>query len=181
MSKGFLNIPIVALGAYISIAPAVNTGTAMQSFRPQDYLQVPNAGRFNNLIAGECWRGVFDGAAATKANMEISVEAKLSAEFNERAQRWESETAVHSAPGATLLHKDYIAIIAKGAVNKRVIIPLILKRLPSSGADWFFALEHIAECNPASNATTFDEACDAWNTWAQANGFIKEANEVLAA
>jgi hypothetical protein len=118
---------------------------------------------------------------AARANMEAGTDAILASEFNERAERWERETAIHSSPGATYLHKDYIAIISKGVANKKTVVPLILKRIPNSGADWFFALENIAEENPAKDAINFDDALHAWCAWAKAQGFIKETNEVLAA
>jgi hypothetical protein len=111
----------------------------------------------------------------------VGTDAILAAEFKERAERWEKETAIHSAPGSTYLHRDYIAIISKGVANKKVIVPLILKRIPTSGADWFFALENIADENPAKDAINFDAAFNAWCEWAKAHRLIKETNEVLAA
>jgi hypothetical protein len=122
-----------------------------------------------------------DENIVVKANVDTGADAQLAAEFNERAGRWEKETAIHSAPGATLLHRDYIAIIGKGMQNKKVIVPMILKRLQNSGADWFFALEQIAGENPAKNADNFDTAFGAWCGWAKARGLIKESDEVLAA
>jgi len=181
MSKGFTNIPVVALGACISLGPRVNTEASMQGVFPPVYLHALCSSRFNNLILEPVCLGFFDRTMAARANMEAGTDAILASEFNERAERWERETAIHSSPGATYLHKDYIAIISKGVANKKTVVPLILKRIPNSGADWFFALENIAEENPAKDAINFDDALHAWCAWAKAQGFIKETNEVLAA
>lgn len=99
-------------------------------------------------------------------------EVGLVNEFNQRAERWERETAIHSSPGATYLHRDYIAIIAKGMENKNVIVPLILNRIKTSGNDWFYALELIAEENPADDVEDFESAFKAWYDWAVYNGLI---------
>lgn len=103
----------------------------------------------------------------------------LEAEFEERADRWERESGVHSSPGATYLYKDYLAIISLGRMNKKAIVPLILKRLQDSGSDWFFALENITDANPAKDAEDFDAAFDSWCEWATKNGIIKNKYEVL--
>lgn len=99
--------------------------------------------------------------------------SELEKEFNERSARWEKETAIHSAPGATYLHRDYIAIISKGMDNPSVIVPLILKRIPFSGSDWFFALEKIAGENPAEFSEDFESGLKAWRDWAEQRGLVK--------
>lgn len=175
------NIPAVALSAYFLILPRVDANVSTQSIPRRYYLQPPSPERANNPITGEICAVFVDEDTVVKANIETGTDAKLVADFNERAARWEKETAIYSAPGPALLHKDYIAIIAKGVANKRVIVPMILKRLQTSGSDWFFALENIAEGNPAKNAENFADAFNAWCGWAKAQGFIKETNEVLAA
>ncbi len=172
---------MLALGASISLMSRINTDASMHGIVPQDYSQAQYTGRFNNPAFGMKCLCLFDSTVLAKANSKVDADAKLKAEFNERAERWEKETAIHSAPGATFLHKDYIAIISKGVANRKVIVPLILKRLPTSGADWFFALENIAEENPAKDAKNFEEAFNIWCGWAKTQGLIKETNEVLAA
>jgi hypothetical protein len=86
--------------------------------------------------------------------------AKLQKFFNERADRWERESKIHSSPGSKFLNKDYIAIISKG----EAIVPLILKRLQTSNSDWLWALENILseEENPAKNIESFKVAKQAW-------------------
>src|SRR6266550_6338931 len=93
-----------------------------------------------------------------------SPSSPLEQEFNERADRWEKETAIHSSPAAKFLHRDYQFIMAKG----ERVIPLILKRLETSRSDWFWALQHIAgeQETPAKEARDFAEAVRAWREWA---------------
>ena len=94
----------------------------------------------------------------------------LELEFNQRADRWERETAIHSSPAAKYLHKDYQFIMAKG----EKVIPLILTRLERSRKDWFWALQHIAgeDENPAKDAENFDDAVRAWREWARRKNYI---------
>jgi len=74
---------------------------------------------------------------------------------------------------------DYIAIVTMGRENEGAVIPLILKRLQTAGADWFFVLQMITYANPAGNAETFEEAFNAWCEWAKRKGIIKDKHEVL--
>lgn len=86
----------------------------------------------------------------------------LEREFNRRAQRWETESAIYSSPGAKLSHKDYKAIIRMG----QPVVPLILKRMETSHSDWLWALERIVESeNPANGINDFDSAVEAWLEW----------------
>jgi hypothetical protein len=100
---------------------------------------------------------------------EPETDPSLEREFNIRAERWEKETAIHSSPTPTYLHRDYYAIIGMGISNPNAVIPLILKRIPNTGADWFFALETIIEENPAKDAVDFERALEAWHNWADKN------------
>src|SRR3954468_22581870 len=104
--------------------------------------------------------------------------ASLEKEFKERADRWERESAIHSSPVVTYLYRDYLAIMGMGIMEPDAIVPLILKRIPETGADWFFALEKIAGQNPAEDCETFESAYTAWQEWAIRNGYI---NAMLAA
>jgi hypothetical protein len=117
--------------------------------------------------AADWWRKGITYAEATQENEDSS--SVLEREFNERADRWERETAIHSSPSATYFHRDYIAIIASGMAHRSVIVPLILKRIPDSGSDWFFALENIAGQNPAEGEEDFAQAVEAWRNWAAQN------------
>lgn len=93
------------------------------------------------------------------------------AEFEERADRWDRETAVFSSPTSFYLNKDYMVITAKGIENPKEIVPLILNRLLTKGGDWFFALENIAGENPARDIVNYPDAVKAWEDWAKKQGF----------
>jgi hypothetical protein len=181
MSNKLANFPAIALSAYILVLPTANANESMHGIIPKNYFK-PSCDQYPNNASVEGVSLVLvEKEIIAKANIENESDVQLIAEFNVRAEKWEKETAIHSSPGATLLHKDYIAIISKGVANKKVIVPLILNRLQTSGADWFFALENITGENPAKNAENFDAAFNAWSGWAKAQGLIKETNEVLAA
>jgi hypothetical protein len=62
-------------------------------------------------------KGELDADMSANTITLDSAEA-IQAEFNERADRWEKETAIHSAPGASYLHSDYMAIIAKSLIRQ---------------------------------------------------------------
>jgi hypothetical protein len=114
----------------------------------------------------------------------ITLSARTSSvrdEFTARAERWEKASAVHSSPGATYLYRDYVEIMGLGMTSPQTIVPLILERLPNSGADWFFALETIAGENPAKNAETFEDAYGAWCAWAADKGYLRQYDAVLGA
>lgn len=83
--------------------------------------------------------------------------------FDERAERWEKESRIHSSPGSKFLNKDYIAILSRGGA----IVPLILKRLETSNCDWLWALENIIpeDENPAKGIENFKGAKQAWIEW----------------
>jgi hypothetical protein len=94
----------------------------------------------------------------------------LEQEFNKRADRWEKESGIHSAPSAKYLHRDYQYIISRG----EKVIPLILNRLETSKKDWFWALRTIsgeAE-DPAGNSRNFGEAVEAWKNWARRKNLL---------
>ena len=100
--------------------------------------------------------------AIEKTTLAPASQAALEREFNQRAERWETESAIYSSPGAKLLHKDYMAIIKMG----EPVVPMILKRMQTSHSDWLWALEHIVENeNPASGMEDFDCAAQAWLEW----------------
>jgi hypothetical protein len=97
--------------------------------------------------------------------------SRLEQEFNERADRWEREARIHSAPGAAILHRDYQSIIGMG----QPAIPLILKRLKTSGGNWFWALRHISrvEEDPARDAKDIESAVEVWLEWGRKMRYIE--------
>jgi hypothetical protein len=92
----------------------------------------------------------------------------LELEFNERADRWEREASIHSAPAPKFLHRDYQWIISRG----KPAIPLILKRLQTSRKDWFWALELLADDNPAKQSESFAESARLWLKWGYDNHYL---------
>ncbi len=69
------------------------------------------------------------------------------------------------------MHKDYQSIMARG----KEVIPYILIRLKTKPDDWFWALKYLADnYDAAANATSFDEAVQAWLKWGIENGYISE-------
>jgi hypothetical protein len=88
-------------------------------------------------------------------------DSELEREFNDRATRWELESAIHSSPGSKFPHKDFIWIITRGME----IVPYILERLSHSESDWFWALENITQENPAKDAKDFKSAVKKWQEW----------------
>ncbi len=107
------------------------------------------------------WKqGISYGAHQTE-RLSSPPPSLLEQEFNERADRWETEAAIHSSPGSKFLHKDFVWIITRG----KIIVPLILDRLNTSQSDWFWALENITQENPAKDAVDFESAVKAWQEW----------------
>jgi hypothetical protein len=127
------------------------------------------------MISAELAKGASGPKEAARSQVEglpadQESEEALKREFDERADRWEREAAIHSAPAQKYLHRDYQFIMARG----QPVIPLILKRLEKSRKDWFWALRHIAgpEADPAKDARNFDEAVRAWRIWADAKNHV---------
>lgn len=103
------------------------------------------------------------GRSSDRKKIVLVGASNLESQFNERAERWERESSIHSSPGAKFLHKDYISIIAKG----EIVVPLILKRLKHSKKDWIWALDHIVDDdqNPPRDIHNFKDAVKAWLEW----------------
>jgi hypothetical protein len=99
-----------------------------------------------------------------------STQIALEKEFNERANRWEKEAAIHSAPGMRFFNDDLIRIMVHGDN----VVALILNRLKTSKADWIWALERIVpeDQHPISNARKFDIAVKARIEWGKHRGYI---------
>jgi hypothetical protein len=138
------------------------------------------------IISDECYSSV-DFIASNvvfspldKTNV-VSIGHVDEAWFSERADRWEKETAIHSSPGATYLHKDYMAVITRGVEDPKRVVPMILKRLSGHGGDWFFALEQITDANPARECENYECALKAWLEWAQRNEMTEGVDVVSRA
>lgn len=134
-----------------------------------------NFGMFSKIggesVTAGAWCNIrWHGGASKIVVINAMVDPKeesLQAEFNERADKWERDTAIFSSPGASYLNKDYMVIIARGIEYPKIIVPLILNRISLRGGDWFFALEQIADQNPAENCEDYETALAAWVEWAK--------------
>ena len=91
------------------------------------------------------------------------VVADVQAEFERLATEWKRETAQLSSPGAISEHRAYQEIIGMG----KDAIPLILRDLEDSRAQWFWALRSIAGESPVRAEDRGDIAAmtDAWLGW----------------
>jgi hypothetical protein len=100
---------------------------------------------------------------------EDEVPLELEAEFNERADRWQKDTGMHSSPTKRFMHEDYQTIMAMG----EAVIPLILGRLQEKPGNWFWALKHLAKQDVARGIDNFDEAVEAWLQWGVTEGYLR--------
>src|ERR1051326_2105073 len=98
------------------------------------------------------WRSFYGGEISTKESFRwmlhteypskaVEQDLEFQSWFDERADRWEKESGIHSSPGAKFINQNYISIMAKG----ERVVPLILKRLETSKKDWLWALENIID------------------------------------
>ena len=95
--------------------------------------------------------------------------AAIRERFNQLAGRWSEETELSSVHSKAILHRAYQQIIALGPVA----VPLILERLRDQPDHWFWALTILTDENPASAASSFTEARDAWLDWGATAGYLE--------
>ena len=155
-----------------------NTSMPVMYCRRYENWNVPIYTQMPNRAASSAYSY---GVSVSERPKVAAAREELRVWFEMRADRWEKETAVHSAPGAMYLHKDYMAVITKGTENPAEVIPLILHRLSVRGGDWFFALEQITEENPAIDCERYEDALRVWGEWAKQHGMIKDRDAVYAA
>ena len=99
-----------------------------------------------------------------------TVVADKHAEFERLATEWKQETAHLSSPSAIAEHRAYQAIIGMG----KEVIPLILRDLENSRAQWFWALRSIAGESPvrAEDRGDIRAMTDAWLNWGRDRRYI---------
>ena len=88
-------------------------------------------------------------------------DAELELIFNGLVKIWKDATGGYSVTSKRFSHPAYKVILRLGPE----IVPLILKELRQRPDWWFEALEYLTNTNPASTATTFKAAVDAWLQW----------------
>lgn len=112
-----------------------------------------------------------------KKELRRAIEEKLKSErtqreigdkFNRLASQWLRETEYISSIKKACMHPAYQRIIGMGPDA----LPYLLRELESNPDHWFWALEAIAEDDPAQSEDTFDGAARAWLNWGRAKRLI---------
>ena len=128
-------------------------------WRRQDMHIFSMSGDRNYLIHGLMF-GTSDGCAMTEAQ----------AEFDRLAAEWKHETEHLSSSTAIVAHRAYQEIIGMG----REAIPMILRDLEGTQAQWFSALRSIARESPIQPEDRGDigAMAAAWLKWGKQRQYI---------
>ena len=91
-------------------------------------------------------------------------------DFDKLADKWERETIFLSNSSKSAEHPAYQEIIGMGPQA----VPLILKRMRSSGGHWFQALHKITGEDPVNPKDRGDVAAmqKSWLDWGKRNGSL---------
>jgi hypothetical protein len=100
----------------------------------------------------------------------VSVGTELEVEFQRLAAEWQRETAHLSSSTAIAQHRSYQAIIGMG----KAAIPLILRDLEKTRAQWFWALSSITRESPIKpeRRGDVDAMTSAWLDWGRSHRYI---------
>lgn len=103
-----------------------------------------------------------------------AVSPSLDAEekFQRLARQWRKETRHLSSVKTISINEAYQKIIGMG----KAALPFILRDLQRTRGHWLWALNAIADENPAANAEEFDESVEAWLEWGKNQGPDINAN-----
>ena len=97
---------------------------------------------------------------------------ELESSFEELAEQWLTETAVHSNPAIITRHPAYSRIIGLG----EQAIPLILAEVSEARnrPHWFLVLSDITGMNPAPEESwgKVGEVAAAWLEWGKEQGYF---------
>ncbi len=112
---------------------------------------------------------VFPGIPLADFAVAVRVAPALQHRFSLLATKWKNETGMLSNVTKKCTHPAYQQIIGMGWEA----LPLILRDLKESKADWFWALTAITGANPISAeiAGNISKMTEAWLEWAKAKGF----------
>jgi hypothetical protein len=102
-----------------------------------------------------------EGQAVTPA---VDAEEK----FQRLVRQWRKETRHLSSVKTISMNEAYQKIIGMG----KAALPFILRDLQRTRDHWLWALNAIADENPASNAKEFDESVEAWLEWGKNQGYL---------
>ena len=91
-------------------------------------------------------------------------------EFDSLSKEWKDATWFLSSPNRIAEHPAYQAIIQKG----ESALPMILRDLEKSHAQWFYALSAIANESPVSSEDCGDikAMTEAWVSWGKERQYI---------
>jgi type I restriction enzyme M protein len=150
-------------------------------------LRVPDVGKasqaqfseYGSRIEAEAERLLHQIAAERgEANDQLHYLVRSAAEtstdienaFLALAERWHSETGLHSSIPKKLKHPAYRKIITLG----RAAVPHILRELETRPAYWFAALSEItgAEPVPESARRSVKKTAAAWLEWGRGQGYL---------
>jgi hypothetical protein len=112
---------------------------------------------------------VFPGIPLVDIEVAVHVAPALQRRFSLLATKWKNETGLLSNVTKKCTHPAYQQIIGMGCE----VLPLILRDLRESNADWFWALTAITGANPISTeiAGNITRMTEAWLQWARAKGY----------
>ena len=101
---------------------------------------------------------------------DVRASAETQAEFEQLAAEWKQETAHLSSPNMIAEHRAYQEIIGMG----QEAIPLILRDLQQTQAQWFWALRSIARESPIQpeDRGDVDAMTVAWLDWGKRHRYI---------
>ncbi len=112
---------------------------------------------------------VFPGIPLADFEVAVRVAPALQQRFSLLSAKWKKETGLLSNVTKKCTHPAYQQIIGMGWEA----LPLILRDLKESKADWFWALTAITGANPISAeiAGNITQMTEAWLQWARAKGY----------
>ena len=112
---------------------------------------------------------VFPGIPPAEFPVAVRAAPALEQRFSLLATKWKNETGLLSNITKKCTHPAYQQIIGMGWE----VLPLILRDLKESKADWFWALTAITGANPISEeiAGNITRMTEAWLQWARAKGY----------
>ena len=115
--------------------------------------------------------GMFDSGAYVGHEDRTAPQQELAQLFNNLADEWWANTAHLSLVSQKVIDWRYQRIISLG----RRVIPLILARLATQPADWFWALRAITGVDPVRPQDTghFQAMQEAWLTWGRERGLLR--------
>ena len=112
---------------------------------------------------------IFPGIPVAEFPVAVRAAPALERRFSLLSTKWKNETGLLSNVTKKCTHPAYQQIIGMGWE----VLPLILRDLKESSADWFWALTAITGANPISEeiAGNITRMTEAWLQWARAKGY----------